>query len=310
MKTALLFPGQGSQYIGMAKEFYDNYSASKEVFDKANEVLNINLKKLCFEGPIDELSKTEITQPAILTASYAIYKALEKEGINADITAGLSLGEYTALTSSGAMRFEDAVWVVKNRGKYMQETVPLGAGKMAAIIGLDSDGLDKLIDRVNDLGIIEGANYNCPNQIVISGESKAIERAVEVSKDFGAKKSVILPVSAPFHSSLLKPAGDLLCKDLQKVELNSMKYKIISNVTADYIKNTEEIKDLLIKQVYNPVYWQQSIEKMIDDGVENFIEVGPGKSLTTFTKKIARKKKVKINAKKVENLKDLNSLID
>lgn len=308
MKTAFVFPGQGSQYVGMGKDFYDNYPVARNVFDKAEEVLGINMKELCFNGPIEKLSLTEITQPAILTTSYAILKVLEDKGLKADVTAGLSLGEYTALVYSGAINFEDAVKLVENRGRYMQEAVPEGKGKMAALIGMDIEQTNKLIGDVNSIGIIEVANYNCHGQIVITGESEAIEKAAEIAKEYGAKKVVLLPVSAPFHSSLLKPAGDKLEKDLEDISINSINVEIISNVTAEYM--TENIiKGLLKKQVYNSVYWQQSIEKMLNDGVTQFIEIGPGKSLSTFIKKISKKHKIKVDIKKVEKIEDLDSII-
>lgn len=307
MKTAFVFPGQGSQYVGMGKDFYDNYPVARNVFDKAEEVLGINIKELCFNGPIEKLSLTEITQPAILTTSYAILKVLEDNGLKADVTAGLSLGEYTALVYAGAINFEDAVKLVENRGRYMQEAVPEGKGKMAALIGMNIEDTNKLIGDINSIGIIEVANYNCHGQIVITGESEAIEKAAKIAKEYGAKKAVLLPVSAPFHSSLLKPAGDKLEKDLKNIFINSVNVEIISNVTAEYMTENV-IKVLLKKQVYNSVYWQQSIEKMLNDGVTRFVEIGPGKSLSTFIKKISKKHKIKVDIKKIEKIEDLDSI--
>lgn len=308
MKTAFVFPGQGSQYVGMGKDFYDNFEVAKEVFDMANEELDFDIIELCFNGPMEELSLTEITQPAILTTSYAILKVLDQKGLKADVTAGLSLGEYNALLYARAIGFSDTVKLVQKRGKYMQETVPEGEGKMAALIGMSISDTEKLINDLKDEGIIEAANYNCPGQIVITGEKDTIEKAVKMAKKYGAKKAVLLPVSAPFHSSLLKPAGEKLEKDLEKVSVESPEVDVISNVTADYVEDNN-IKDLLVKQVYKSVYWEQSIEKMLNDGVTNFIEIGPGKSLSAFIKKTAKMKKIKVNIKNISKMADLDNLV-
>lgn len=307
MKTAFVFPGQGAQYIGMGKEFYDNFDVAKNVFDMADKELEMKISDVCFNGPIEELSLTEITQPAILTTSYAILKVLEEKGIKADVTAGLSLGEYNALLYSGSLNFSDAVKLVKKRGKYMQEAVPEGRGKMAALIGMSIEDVNKLICDLSNDGVIEAANYNCPGQIVISGEKYVIEKAVELAKEYGAKKAVLLPVSAPFHSSLLKPAGEKLKGDLENITIKKPNIDLISNVTADVIKE-EDIKKLLVKQVYNSVYWEQSIEKMLNDGVTNFIEIGPGKSLSAFIKKTAKKHKINIDIQNIERVSDLEKL--
>lgn len=307
MKTAFVFPGQGSQYVGMGKDFYDNYDIAKNIFDKADEELGLSISDLCFNGPMEELSLTEITQPAILTTSYAILKVLEEKGFKADVTAGLSLGEYNALLYANALDFSDSVKLVKKRGKYMQEAVPEGKGKMAALIGISSEDTDRLIKDLSDSGIIEAANYNCPGQIVVSGEKNVVEKAVEVAKEYGAKKAVLLPVSAPFHSSLLKPAGDKLKGDLDEISIKDPTVDVISNVTAALTEG-ENIKELLVKQVYNAVYWEQSIEKMLNDGVTNFIEIGPGKSLSAFIKKTAKKHKIKVNIQNIGTLADLDNL--
>jgi len=307
MKTAFVFPGQGAQYIGMGKEFYDNFDVAKNIFDMADKELEMKISDLCFNGPIEELSLTEITQPAILTTSYAILKVLEEKGLKADVTAGLSLGEYNALLYSGSLNFSDAVKLVKKRGKYMQEAVPEGRGKMAALIGMTMEDVNKLLCDLSNDGVIEAANYNCPGQIVISGEKYVIEKAVKLAKEYGAKKAVLLPVSAPFHSSLLKPAGEKLKGDLENITIKKPNIDLISNVTADVIKE-EDIKKLLVKQVYNSVYWQQSIEKMLNDGVTNFIEIGPGKSLSAFIKKTAKKHKINIDIQNIERVSDLEKL--
>ncbi|MTI47697.1 MAG: ACP S-malonyltransferase [Firmicutes bacterium] len=313
-KVAFLFPGQGAQYVGMGKDIYDKYPKAAEVFDKANESLGMDIKKMCFEGPEEQLVKTENTQPAILTTSIAFLRVIEEElGLKADVTAGLSLGEYCSLVYSGALSFEDAVKLVKKRGKYMQEAVPVGKGTMAAIIGLKRDEVEEAIAGASSAGIVEGANYNCPGQIVISGEVPAVEKACELAKEKGAKRALILPVSAPFHCQMLKPAGVKLNEELENVTLSPMNKQVISNVTASYIGNESEIQGLLTDQVSKSVLWEDTIELMLKDGVETFIEIGPGKSITGFIKKTIRKhkeyKKV-VSTYNVEDLDSLNKLIE
>ncbi|KHO62584.1 ACP S-malonyltransferase [Thermoanaerobacter sp. YS13] len=289
MKVAFIYPGQGAQYAGMGKEIYQKYQEAREIFERADEALGFSISELCFEGPEEELMKTENTQPAILTVSVALTKVLQNRGINAEVTAGLSLGEYSSLVLAGALDFEDAVRLVKNRGKYMQEVVPQGVGTMAAILGLENEVVEEICRISSQVGIVEPANYNCPGQLVISGEVKAVEKAVELAKEKGAKRAVVLAVSAPFHCSMLKKAGELLKKDLEKIEIKELKVPVISNVTANYVTK-EEVKDLLIKQVSHPVLWEQSVKRMIEDGVDTFVEIGPGKTLTGFVKKIDRTK--------------------
>jgi len=289
MKVAFIYPGQGAQYAGMGKEIYQKYQEAREIFERADEALGFSISELCFEGPEEELMKTENTQPAILTVSVALTKVLQNRGINAEVTAGLSLGEYSSLVLAEALDFEDAVRLVKNRGKYMQEVVPQGVGTMAAILGLENEVVEEICRISSQVGIVEPANYNCPGQLVISGEVKAVEKAVELAKEKGAKRAVVLAVSAPFHCSMLKKAGELLKKDLEKIEIKELKVPVISNVTANYVTK-EEVKDLLIKQVSHPVLWEQSVKRMIEDGVDTFVEIGPGKTLTGFVKKIDRTK--------------------
>lgn len=289
MKVAFIYPGQGAQYAGMGKEIYQKYQEAREIFERADEALGFSISKLCFEGPEEELMKTENTQPAILTVSVALTKVLQKRGIKAEVTAGLSLGEYSSLVLAEALDFEDAVRLVKNRGKYMQEVVPQEVGTMAAILGLENEAVEEICRIASQVGIVEPANYNCPGQLVISGEVKAVEKAVELAKEKGAKRAVVLAVSAPFHCSMLKKAGELLEKDLEKIEIKELKIPVISNVTANYVTR-EEVKDLLIKQVSHPVLWEQSVKRMIEDGVDTFVEIGPGKTLTGFVKKIDRTK--------------------
>ncbi len=287
-KIAFVFPGQGSQYVGMGKDFYDKFPASKKIFDEANEVLNMNLKDICFNGSEEDLKRTENTQPAILATSIAILKALETMGIDCEYTAGLSLGEYSSLVTSGSLEFKDAIKLVKERGKFMQEAVPVGVGGMAAILGLDREKIPAILQKTKEYGIVEVANYNSPEQIVLSGELKSIEAACEEAVKVGAKKAVTLSVSAPFHSSLLVPAGERLKNELSKIEIKDPQKNFISNVDAKLLTSKDEIKDKLVNQVSNSVLWQQSVEFMINEGVVTFIELGPGKSLSGFVKRISK----------------------
>lgn len=308
-KIAFVFPGQGSQYIGMGKDIYENYEVSKKVFDKADEVLHMNLKSVMFKGPDDELTKTENTQPAILTLSIALLEVLKAElDIKFDACAGLSLGEYSALVAADAISFEEAVKLVKKRGKYMQEAVPQGVGTMAAILGLDREILMQVLDEVSSEGIVEAANFNSPGQIVISGEVNAVEKAASLCKERGAKKAVILNVSAPFHSSMLNKAGENLKRELENIKLDSLKVPVVTNVTGDYVKD-EEIKDTLVKQVSSSVLWEDSIENLIKDGFDTFVEIGPGKTLKGFINKISKKLKVKVNIYNIENKDTLEKFV-
>ena len=288
MKTAFVFPGQGSQAVGMGKDLAEKY------LDQANQILGFDLKKLCFEGPEEELKKTEITQPAILTVSVAAFEWLKSK--NAPLpaaVAGHSLGEYSALVAASALSFQDAVKIVRLRGKFMQEAVPLGEGSMAAIIGLSKEMVEDCCRKASSKGVVAAANLNSPGQIVISGKKEAVEEAARLCKEAGAKRTVTLQVSAPFHSSLMQPAAEKLQAELDQIEIKDAKIPVVANAIADYAFKKEEIRDLLIKQVTRPVLWEDSIKKMLADGITSFIEVGPGKVLSGLTQRINRKVEVK-----------------
>lgn len=274
MKTAFVFPGQGSQFVGMGKGFAEKF------LDEANQMLGFDLLKLCFEGPEEELKKTEITQPAILTVSVAAYELLK---LKPDVMAGHSLGEYSALVAARSISFHDAVKIVHLRGKFMQEAVPLGRGAMAAVIGATRD---KIVEICAQVGGVQPANMNSPNQVVISGKKESVEEAGKRLKEAGAKKVIQLPVSAPFHSQLMEPAARSLAVELSKIKINDAQIPVMANVTADYVKDGKQIADLLIKQVTGSVLWEDSVLKMIKDGVSSFVEVGPGKVLSGLIKKI------------------------
>ncbi|HBS60143.1 MAG TPA: [acyl-carrier-protein] S-malonyltransferase [Firmicutes bacterium] len=288
MKIGFLFPGQGSQTVGMGKELVEKYGVAKDIFARADQALGFDLTNLIFAGPEEELRKTTHTQPAILTTSIAFLAVLEKEGLKADIVAGHSLGEYGALVAAGVIAFEDAVRLVRKRGEFMQEAVPLGEGSMAAILGMDRDTVIDVCDRASALGVVQAVNFNCPGQIVIAGAAKAVEKAAEMLKSAGAKRTVMLPVSAPFHCTMMKPAAEKLGLELEKVKFYDAKIPVVANINAEIMTHKDIIKAALVEQAASPVLWEDCMQTMINEGVQSFVEVGPGKVLSGFTKKIAK----------------------
>ena len=310
-KTALVFPGQGAQYTGMAKDLYESFEVAKEVIDRADSLMDFDLISMMHdEDKKSELSKTENTQPALLTHSMAIMEILSKyESFKYDACLGLSLGEYSALTAANAMDFRDAVSLVRKRGLIMSNEVADGEGAMCAVIGANRELIEECILKL-ELCTVEIANYNSPAQIVISGEKAAVEEAAVLLKENGAKRAIMLDVSGPFHSSLLKGAGEKLKLELDKVDMKEPSVDVVSNVDASIHKDPDEIKSILMKQVYSSVLWEDSISKLIDEGFDRFIEIGPGKTLRAFIKKIASKKKADVEIINIDTAADVNAFIE
>ena len=287
-KTAFIFPGQGAQKCGMGKDFYENSELAKEIFDTATAELGLDMPKLCFEEN-DQLDQTEYTQAAMVTACLAMTAEIEKRGLKPDVAAGLSLGEYCAISAAGGMQPKDAISLVRKRGILMQNTVPAGEGTMAAILGLDGDTVAEVTAKIPGASV---ANYNCPGQIVITGKTEAVEQAADALKEAGAKRAVLLNVSGPFHSKMLESAGEELAEEMEKRTFEPLAIPYVTNVTAQYVTDINETKPLLAKQISSPVRWEESVRNMIADGVDTFVEIGPGKTLAGFMRRIDRSVKV------------------
>jgi [acyl-carrier-protein] S-malonyltransferase len=287
-KAAFVFPGQASQYPGMGKDLAAKYPVAKSVFDEADKALGFSISEMCFEGTEDDLKLTANTQPAILTVSMAVYRVLAEKGLSPDFVAGHSLGEYSALVAAGALKFSDAVLLVRKRGAYMQEAVPQGVGAMAAIMGLSPAVVADACKRASEGEVCAPANLNSPEQTVISGHAGAVKRAVEIASQLGAKRAVVLAVSAPFHSALMLPAQQKLETDLRKTQFSNLRTLLVTNVDADTIESGDEAREALIRQVTAPVRWEESVRLMMDEGVNTFVEVGPGRVLTGLLRQIDR----------------------
>lgn len=310
MKIGFLFPGQGAQSIGMGKDLYENYQEVRDIYENVHKITGVDIKKITFDGTEQELSKTQNTQIAVLTMSLAILKLLEKKGINAEISAGLSLGEYTALIYSKCISFEDGVELVKKRGEYMQNLLPEGDWAMVAILGLEDEKVEEVCKKVVD-GFVVPVNYNTQGQVVISGEKTAVEQAEIIAKEMGAKKVRILKTSGPFHTKKLIEASNALRKDLEKININKFKTKVVKNINGDIYEDEENIKDILAEHMISPVKFSKCLETMLKMGIDTFVEIGPGKTLSGFVKRIKTEKEIKIynicDVKSLENtLKEIN----
>jgi len=304
-KLAFLFPGQGSQYPGMGRELAESFACAREVFEEADYALGFSLSKLCFEGPAEELQLTANTQPAILAVSAAAAAVLDEKGVRPDYVAGHSLGEYSALVAGGALRLSDAVQLVRKRGQYMQEAVPVGQGAMAALLGIESAAVEELCREAAQGEIVSPANLNSPGQVVIAGNAAAVARAVELAKARGAKRAVMLNVSAPFHCALMRPTQERLARDLDATSIAEPRVPLVNNVEARVVRSASEVRDGLKRQVTAPVRWEQSVRTLIAEGVNLFVEVGPGKVLAGLLRQIDRQAK----CLRVEDVATLNEVL-
>jgi [acyl-carrier-protein] S-malonyltransferase len=309
MKTAFLFPGQGAQFIGMGKDVAEGFPAAKTIFDKANQILGFDIAKICFEGPAETLNTTTISQPAIFTVSAAIleiFRTGEKtKNIIPDVVAGLSMGEYTAIYAAGLIGFEDGLKLVKKRGEAMQAASDKSKGGMVAVIGLDDEKTKALCAEAGQGELLEGVNFNCPGQIAISGTISACERAAALAEKYGAMKAIRLEVAGAFHTSMMSPAADSLSQALAQTGIKDPSQpKVIANITADYYKSANQIRESLAKQLVQPIYWQKCVERLMADGIDTFYEIGPGKVLTGLMKRIHRRANI-INVSSTEAINEL-----
>ena len=302
-KIAFVYPGQGVQAVGMGKDFYENSALAKEIYERADKVLDFDICHICFEEN-EEINNTEYTQAALVTTYLAMTAEVENRGIHPEVTAGLSLGEYAAIAAAGGMTEEDAIKTVRQRGIFMNRAVPDGEGTMAAILGLGAEEIDSAIADIEGVSV---ANYNCPGQIVITGKKQAVFEAMKVLETAGARRTIELNVSGPFHSKFLTEAGNQLGETLEHIEMHTLKIPYVTNVTAQYVNDINDTKELLVKQVYSPVCWEQSVRNMIENGVNTFVEIGPGKTIAGFLRKID-KTVTCINISKYEDLEKLENI--